>query len=113
MAALQIREPPAEGMFIYGLYLWGCTWEKAVTELVDSPPRHSCASLPVIHVTCWPQGEKPVLQDPVRAAETYACPVYHTSVSDKAPVMELDLSHGGIPASRWALRGLKATIRNF
>ena len=59
---LQIRDPPAEGMFIFGLYLWGCAWEKTAGELHDTPPKHQCATLPVIHLTCWPAGDKPVLQ---------------------------------------------------
>jgi dynein heavy chain len=51
--------------------------------------------------------------------QVYSCPVYqsrHGSVSSGAaikPVLEIDLQHNGIPASRWALRGLSATIRPY
>ncbi len=109
----QIRDPPAEGMFIFGIYLWGCAWDKTNAELVDQPPRHACAALPVVHLTCWPQGEKPILQDPARAAEVYSCPVYQSRISRGGPILELDLAHSGIPSQRWALRGLSASIRPF
>ena len=29
-----LRDPPKEGIFIHGLYLWGCHWEKNGSELI-------------------------------------------------------------------------------
>ena len=113
MFSLQLRDPPQEGMFIHGVYIWGCAWEKTTGELVDAPPKHTCVNLPVIHITCWPQSEKPILQDPVRSAEWYSCPVYQSRLCAREPVFELDVGHVNIPATRWALRGLSATIRPF
>ena len=109
----QIRDPPAEGMFVFGVYMWGCAWEKTTGDLQDAAPRHSCTALPVIHLTCWPASEKPILQDPIRAAEVYACPVYQSRISQRETIMELDVTHTGIQATRWALRGLSATIRQY
>lgn len=100
-------------MFIFGIYLWGCAWEKTNGELLDQPPRSTCASMPVIHITTWPQSEKPLLQDATRASELYACPVYHTRSAPRESVLELDLYHVGVPSTRWALRGLTATIRPY
>ncbi|KAL3320923.1 hypothetical protein Ciccas_000408 [Cichlidogyrus casuarinus] len=31
-----LREPPAEGVFIHGLHLWGCGWDRATSQLTDS-----------------------------------------------------------------------------
>ncbi len=59
---LQIRDPPAEGMFVFGLYLWGCAWEKTTGDLQDSAPKQACTTLPVVHLTCWPAADKPMLQ---------------------------------------------------
>ena len=115
---LQIRDPPAEGMFVFGIYLWGVAWEKTTGELLDMPPKQTCASLPVIHLTCWPQGEKPT-GDSTKQSEIYACPVYHSrhlhasGAGPQKPILEIDLQHSGIPASRWGLRGLSATIRPY
>ncbi|XP_076466964.1 uncharacterized protein LOC143298129 [Babylonia areolata] len=108
-----LRDPPQEGMFVFGIYVWGCAWEKTTGELQDSPPRIGCAALPVVHLTCWPASDKPTGQDSTRASETYQCPVYHSRIAPREVVMELDVRREGIPATRWALRGLSATIRPY
>ncbi|XP_023932050.1 dynein heavy chain 8, axonemal-like [Lingula anatina] len=108
-----LRDPPQEGMFVFGLYMWGCAWEKTTGELLDLPPKHGCTPLPVVHITCWPQSEKPNIQDPTRAAETYACPLFHSRTAPRDPIMEIDVRRENIPATRWALRGLSATIRPY
>lgn len=108
---LQLRDPPQEGMFVWGIHVWGCAWDRTTGELQDLPPRTSFAALPVVHVTCLPAGEKPNNQDSVQSSETYQCPVYHSRQARQEVVLELDVRKEGIPASRWALRGLSATIR--
>ncbi|XP_053397319.1 dynein axonemal heavy chain 5-like isoform X6 [Mercenaria mercenaria] len=108
-----LRDPPQEGMFVYGIYIWGCAWEKTTGELQDAPPRSGYATLPVVHLTCWPANEKPILQDSNRAAETYQCPVYASRIATRDPIMELDVRREGIPSARWSLRGLSATIRPY
>jgi dynein heavy chain len=69
MFSPQIRDPPSEGMFVFGIYLWGVAWEKTTGELLDMPPKQPCASLPVIHLTVWPQGEKPTAGDSQKQSE--------------------------------------------
>ncbi|XP_035829673.1 dynein heavy chain 5, axonemal isoform X2 [Aplysia californica] len=108
-----LRDPPQEGMFVWGIYVWGCAWEKTTGELQDLPPRTGCAALPVVHVTCWPVAEKPSTQDSTRASETYACPVYHSRLARQEVVLEMDVRREGIAGSRWALRGLAGTIRPY
>ena len=100
-------------MFLFGIYIWGCAWEKTTSELIDQPSKSAVTSLPVIHLTCWPANEKPLLQDPIKAAETYACPVYNSRFATGESILEIDLSHSGVPATKWALRGLSATVRPF
>ena len=100
-------------MFLFGIYLWGCAWEKTNGELVDQPAKSTCTSMPVIHLTCWPGSDKPLLQDATRAAELYACPVYHSRHATQQPILDLDLHHVGIPSTRWSLRGLSATVRPY
>ncbi|XP_077977225.1 dynein axonemal heavy chain 8-like isoform X3 [Glandiceps talaboti] len=108
-----VRDPPQEGMFIYGIYMWGCTWEKTTGELHDTPPKHGPTPLPIIHMLCMPQSEKPALNDPQKAAETYACPVYPSRICPREPIMVMDVRHDSVPAQRWAVRGLSATIRPY
>ncbi len=52
-------------------------------------------------------------QDPAKAMEVYPCPVYQSRIAPREPILELDVQHSGIPATRWALRGLSATIRPY
>ena len=46
-----IREPPGEGVYIYGLFLDGCAWSPREGRLVDSDPKKLFCPLPVLHVT--------------------------------------------------------------
>ncbi|XP_052807484.1 dynein axonemal heavy chain 5-like isoform X7 [Mya arenaria] len=108
-----LRDPPQEGMFVFGIYIWGCAWDKTTGELQDAPPKSGYATLPVVHLTCWPSNEKPLLQDSNRAAENYQCPVYASRIATREQIMELDVRREGIPSTRWALRGLSATIRPY
>ena len=82
-------------------------------ELQDAPPRAGYSSLPVVHVNCYPINDKPLLQDPVRAAEVFQCPVYASRFSKRDPIMEMDFKREGYQSTRWSLRGLSCTIRNY
>ncbi|XP_029452717.1 dynein gamma chain, flagellar outer arm-like [Rhinatrema bivittatum] len=108
-----IRDPPQEGMFIYGIYLWGVSWNKTDAELLDAPPQKSPCSLPVIHLHCLPMSEKTGGNDLQKASNAYACPVYISSASVREPVLYLDIHKENVLSSRWALRGMKATIHPF
>lgn len=46
-----IKEAPAEGVFIYGLFLDGCAWSARENRLVDSDPKKLFHPLPVLYVT--------------------------------------------------------------
>lgn len=46
-----IKEPPAEGVYVYGLHLDGCAWSSKENRLVDSEPKKLYSALPVLHVT--------------------------------------------------------------
>ncbi|XP_030850579.1 dynein heavy chain 8, axonemal isoform X3 [Strongylocentrotus purpuratus] len=107
-----VRDPPQEGMFVYGVYVWGCSWEKTTGELQDSPPRHGATLLPIIHITTMPYSEKPAYNEQ-RTSEMYLCPVYPTRICARSPVFLLDVKHDNVSASKWALRGLAATIRPY
>ncbi|XP_071504103.1 dynein axonemal heavy chain 5-like [Diadema antillarum] len=107
-----VRDPPQEGMFVYGVYVWGCSWEKTTGELQDCPPRHGATLLPIIHITCLPYSEKPAYNEQ-RTSEMYLCPVYPNRVCARNPIFLMDVRHDNISASKWALRGLAATIRPY
>ncbi|XP_031757885.1 dynein gamma chain, flagellar outer arm isoform X2 [Xenopus tropicalis] len=108
-----IRDPPQDGMFIYGLHIWGVLWNKTDLEVVDSPPRQTLNTWPVIYLQCLPISEKPGIGDTSRALETYNCPVYFSSTYVSEPIFHLDMHKENVASSRWALRGMKATIHPF
>ncbi|CAF0814844.1 unnamed protein product, partial [Brachionus calyciflorus] len=110
-----LRDPPKEGMFVYGLYLWGCHWEKSTSELVDQPVKFKEGNmpLPVIHLTCWLESEKPLLNDSSKSQDLYKCPVYPNRNERDQSVFEIDLMHAGVPASKWAMRGVCATLKPY
>ncbi|XP_033874385.3 dynein axonemal heavy chain 8-like [Acipenser ruthenus] len=108
-----MRDPPQEGMFVYGIYLWGVSWHKTEAELLDAPPRRGPVPLPVIHLHCMPRAEKASLAEAIRTTDTYQCPVYTSSKGPREPVLHLDIHKESVPATRWALRGMKATLQPF
>ena len=65
-----VREAPAEGIYVHGLYLEGCSWNKKEMTLVDSPPKVLVAPLPVLFITGVQKSQKKV------DYMTYECPVY-------------------------------------
>lgn len=46
-----LKETPAEGVYIYGLFLDGCAWSGRENKLVDPEPKKLYCPLPVLYVT--------------------------------------------------------------
>ena len=46
-----IKEAPAEGVYVYGLFLDGCAWSAKGNRLIDSEPKKLFNPLPVLYVT--------------------------------------------------------------
>ncbi|KAM8953036.1 dynein axonemal heavy chain 5-like [Pelodytes ibericus] len=108
-----IRDPPHEGMFVYGVHLWGVFWNKTDAEIIDSAPKQSLNILPVIYLQCLPMSEKTWINDSRKEPDIYLCPVYFSSTSAREPILNLDIHKENIASSRWALRGMKATVHPF
>ncbi|CAF0874114.1 unnamed protein product [Rotaria sordida] len=130
-----IREPPKDGLFIFGLYLWGCSSDKNAVEhgISDAPARNRDAysSLPVMHLTCvsaekasqsvsqQQQGADITSNTRATALDIYSCPVFYKRSPERRPtevVCELDLwkktTNIG-QASRWAWRGVCMTVKPY
>ena len=45
-----ISSPPAEGVYVYGLFLDGAGWERRNCRLVEPQPKVLFTSLPVVHI---------------------------------------------------------------
>ena len=99
-------------MFIYGVYLWGCAWEKATQELQEAPPKNAPHALPVIHVQAVPQSEKPNSGDAMKAS-LYECPCFASRIGNRDVVLSIDIDQKEVSAAKWALRGISCTLRPF
>ncbi|KAG8468097.1 hypothetical protein KFE25_007149 [Diacronema lutheri] len=97
----EVKRGPEEGIYVYGLFLDGCKWDKERGRLVDSDPKVLYALLPVIHVSACLQSAKKV--DP---NHNYICPLYknpsRTGLNFISPV---DLRTEE-PPNKWTLRGV-------
>ncbi|KAL0235251.1 hypothetical protein GEMRC1_001833 [Eukaryota sp. GEM-RC1] len=69
----EITSPPAEGCYVYGLYLDGARWDLDQKLITDALPKQLYNELPVI----W---FKPVLTKEKKIADNnFKCPVYKTA----------------------------------
>lgn len=110
----QIREPPADGMFVYGVYLWGCHFEKTTTlELFDSPPKSSLPSLlPVIHLSAHSLPLSTQTSDSKSPYLSY-CPCFATRSCRDQPLFFLKITSNDTSTNKWAMRNLFCTLRPF
>jgi len=72
MERKEIDKGPSDGVYIEGLFLDGCKWDKETKQLEDSNLGQLFSSMPIIHFL----PTKNYVPDP----KDYACPVYKTSV---------------------------------
>jgi dynein heavy chain len=95
-----LREEPREGVYIYGLYLDGCSWSAKENRLVDSEPKKLFSPLPVLYVTG-------VLAKDRKAGGVYAAPTYSVRRRTGANfITTFDLRvDERDPATKWVLRG--------
>lgn len=52
-----ITQPPAEGVYVYGLYLEGAGWDRRNCKLIDSKPKVLFEMMPVIRMYAENNGE--------------------------------------------------------
>lgn len=62
---------PADGAYIYGLYLEGCRWDDNHTALEESDPKTLFTKMPYIWLL-------PNKSSEIKFEHTYTCPVYKT-----------------------------------
>jgi dynein heavy chain len=118
--------PPAEGVYIHGLFLEGAGWERAEKRLMDSNPKELFYTFPIIHVsatsTAAPTGPgglggKAKQDDRAQEKSNYSCPVYkYPKRNDRYLIFRVslkcdaqggsnNLSRGVTPAMNWKLKG--------
>ncbi|GBG77441.1 hypothetical protein CBR_g23890 [Chara braunii] len=93
-----LKEGPAEGVYIYGLFVEGCAWSNKENRLVDSEPKKLFHPLPILYVTG-------VLASQKKGDQTYSAPTYRVKRrTSNTFITTFDLRTEDSP-SKWILRG--------
>lgn len=96
-----ITAPPTEGVYIYGLYLDGASWDRRNCRLTESQPKVLFTTLPVVHMYAI---NSTAPKDP----RLYLCPVYKKPQrTDLTYVTFIVLKTNQSP-DHWILRGVGA-----
>jgi len=96
----EVRKGPDEGVYIYGLFLDGCRWDKPTNKLADSVPKVLFAPLPVLLVTGQLSTEKKA------DSFSYSAPCYTNKTRRGLNfVFAVDL-RSEEPPQKWTLRGV-------
>jgi len=108
-SAEQVREPPAEGVFIDGLFLDGARWGKSEGSLVESEPKVLFSPLPVLFMTTIKESQvalKSEIYSPTGNAP-YMCPIYrYPDRTDRYLVVAIPVPTKLQKANHWVLRGV-------
>merc|ERR1711939_658238 len=102
----EVEAASRDGAFIYGCMLEGCRWDDKIGGLSDSFPKELFAQVPVILV-------KAVTVDKAELKDSYACPVYKTTMRPKGALGHPDGGYiftAGLktkePPSKWTMAGV-------
>ena len=91
--------PPAEGVYVYGLFLDGAGWERRNCRLVEPQPKVLFTPLPVVHIYA-------VNALGAKDARLFECPVYKKPRrTDLTYIFCLNLKTNQHP-DHWILRGV-------
>ncbi|KAM9807310.1 dynein axonemal heavy chain 5 isoform 2-T2 [Syngnathus typhle] len=93
-----ITQPPAEGVYVYGLHLEGAGWDRRNCKLIDSKPKVLFEMMPVIRMYAENNG--------IKDSRLYSCPIYKKPVrTDMNYIAAVDLKTTLAP-EHWILRGV-------
>ena len=99
MTKEEVTAPPAEGVYIYGLYIEGANWDRKIGKLNEPTPKQLFSQMPVVHLFA-------VDTEPQPSKLHYDCPLYtKPSRTDRRLVATLRLKTKDAPA-HWVLRGV-------
>lgn len=102
-----IKEPPKDGCYIYGLFLEGCKYDYGDHHLTDSDPKKLFQQLPLMHLDPCKDRVKPT-------TGVYNCPMYRvlsrtgtlsTTGHSTNFVIWLELPSAN-PENKWILAGV-------
>ncbi|KAM6954364.1 dynein axonemal heavy chain 8-like [Aplochiton taeniatus] len=95
----EITTTPAEGVFVYGLYLDGAGWDRRNSRLIEATPKVLFTPLPVIHMFAI---NSTAPKDP----KLYICPVYKKPRRTDLTYITGVVMRTVQPPDHWILRGV-------
>lgn len=93
-----LKDTPAEGVYVHGLYLDGGAWSKSGNRLTDAEPKELYNLLPVLHVTGVQARDKP-------KKDVFECPTYRVKKRTGLNFITTFALRTEDPKSKWVLRG--------
>ena len=93
-----LKDTPAEGVYVHGLFLDGAAWSKGGNKLVDAEPKELYNPLPVLHVTGVQARDKP-------KKDIFECPTYRVKKRTGLNFITTFALRTEDPKSKWVLRG--------
>ena len=93
-----VREPPAEGVYIHGLYLDGVGWNLRHNKLCDAESKQLYQPLPVMHVTA-------VLSNERKALGFFKAPCYKVAKRTGDTYVSTFMLKTDVDRTKWILRG--------
>ncbi|XP_074805212.1 dynein axonemal heavy chain 8 [Natator depressus] len=95
----EITTSPAEGVYIYGLYLDGAGWDRRNSKLTEPTPKILFTILPVVHIfavnTTGPKDPK-----------LYVCPIYKKPRRTDLTYITVIYLRTTVSSDHWILRGV-------
>lgn len=95
----EIITPPAEGVYIYGLYMDGASWDRRNGKLTESTPKVLFTQLPVLHIFAI---NSTAPKDP----KLYVCPIYKKPRRTDLTFITVVYLRTVLSPDHWILRGV-------
>jgi dynein heavy chain len=104
-----VKEEPAEGVYVHGLWMEGARWDRKEGTIVESEPKKLYAAMPVLYVSGLKNtlvSSKKDIYSPTGLAP-YMAPVYrYPSRTDRYLIFVVPIPTRGQVADHWTLRGV-------
>ena len=91
--------PPKEGVYVYGLYLEGASWDRRKSELMESTPKVLHTALPLIHLFA-------INSTGERDKRLYQCPVYRKPRRTDLEFVTMVELRTSVAPEKWIMRGV-------
>ena len=101
-----VTQPPAEGVYVHGLFVEGAGWDRRGCKLTEPPAKVLFTPMPVIHIYASIPTPSKSAANQDASPKFYSCPIYTKPIrTDLKFVAAVDLKTNQSP-DHWTLRGV-------